>query len=965
MIQRSDGADDRFSWSAIGLPFMPSPGPLWNRLVMIATVFVLLYTLNLITILLGDYWLLQALELESVFWTNFRMGAILWLSALVIFGAAAIWPALAHHPGPSGRGWAIAPGFLLATVAAVALCLNYDVYLLGSQDVGFGQDDPVFGRDLGFYVFKLPYIWVTWKFALMAALVMLGFSLLCSVAQARHRDQGIGKGKAITHRIGILATFPVRLSVVVTGLVLAVGVWLSRYELLTKDNSSSSVFVGAEYIDVVGLLSNLNYIYLSIFVVLGLTVIAWMILGHWHRDANRDGHDGDSEAGEKRDLKPLWLAALALVLLDFAFKGGVELRDALFVKPNEPVIQLEFIDRHIQATRHGAKLEGIERIHFLPNNPGAPLPPIEEILDAAAVRNAPLWPGFSSYLERLLDPQHADRVLLTGGDHMVYGPSLEHLQQKQKLRAYYRFMGVDFARYDIDGEQRMVVSAVRELPLYEPEPWLGYFGQRYMLFTHGFGMVMAPANEISPDRGMNLVAYNIPGQFEWPEIALDNERIYYGEGSATMAFSNVDRMMELDYPTDTDRAEIFLAEGETTAITVDSFIKRLAIGWRSGQFVEFLFSSLITDETRVHYYRRPVERLERIAPFLFYDHNAYAVSADGGIHWMVNGMSVTDRFPYARYGELGDKSDQRSPYPVKHKWVNYIEDSVKAVVDAYSGEVALYRISDDPVIETWARVYPDLFRDVSEMPESLQRQITYPSLFFHYQFDDLWIYYHMEDPMYFFNMEDMWDDADEVLGPIIDEGHAIRFSIEPYPLILDTGGHFPESDRETQYSMMLVFTPEKALNLRGMPLVYQDWPEYGTQAVLEVPKGYYFLGPEQADAMIDQDPYISSQFALWNRRGMDVIRGHTTTIPIDDEVLYVEPIFLRSRQNPVTQLQKVAVVFRNRVAMADSLEEALRQIYDRIESDGPAEAVPSEIEHEPIELSNGESVLLEESDHDD
>lgn len=948
-------------WSAVGLPFLPEPAKLWNRAVVLASVFVVLYTLNLLTILLGDYWLFESLGFESVFWTNFRMGAVLFVSGLILFLVAALGPVLAHGPGRTGKAWAISPAIVVASVGALSLCLNYDVFLLGSQEVGFGQSDPVFGRDLGFYVFDLPYYWVIWEFAGYAVAVSFVSALLCSVIQAR--DSGsIDSNQPISARIGRLATFPVKLSLALGGVVIAAGLWLSRYDLLLKDNSDSSVHIGADYIDVTGLLSNLNYIYVSILVVLGLTVVVWMILSRMGRD-DRDGeNDPDSESGQDSDgngsrLRPLLVVALCLVLADFAFKGAVELRDAVFVKPNEPVIQLDYIAKHIEATRQGARLEGIERHTYRPNTPEAELPPIESLLDTSAVRNAPLWPGFSSYLERLLDPQHADRVLLTEGDHMVYGPTLEHFQQKQKLRAYYRFMGADFARYDINGEQRMVVSGVRELPLYEPEPWLGYFGQRYMLYTHGFGMVMAPANEIADDRGLEFVTYNIPGQFEWPEVELDNERVYYGEGSATMAFSNVDRMLELDYPTAQDREEIFLEAGETTAVSVDSIWKRLVFGWRSGHLVEFLFSDLIKDDTRVHFYRRPMERLERIAPFLFYDSNVYAVSAEGRIQWMINGLSTSDRFPYSRFSQLGDKSDQRSPYPIEHKWVNYVEDSVKAVVDGYSGEVSLYRIADDPVIETWAQIYPDLFTDVEEMPESLRDQITYPTQLFHYQFDDLWIYYHMQDPMYFFNLEDMWDDGDEVLGPIIDDGHAIRFSIEPYPLILDTGGFLPGSGNSTQYSMLMLFTPEKAMNLRGIPIAYQDWPDYGKLSVLEVPKGEYIIGPEQADSLIDQDPEISSRFALWTRRGMDVIRGHTFMIPYADEVLYVEPIFMRSRQNAVTQLHKVAVVFRGRVAMADSMEAALREIYERIESGEPpaiqpvpaSEEVPADQAVEPSE----------------
>lgn len=931
------------SWSAVGMPFIPSPARLWYRVFVLLLVCVGLFALDRLTIVLGDLWLLRALGFEGVFWTNFRTSAWLLVISFVVFLAAAVVPVLTIDLGRVGRTPLLLAGLIVASLAGMSLAGRYDVFLLGSQEVTFDRIDPVFGNDVGFYVFDLPYLWVIWTYVALAAKVNLSFALVCSFIHIRQRDDAAFRERPISERIGLLATLPVRIGALVAGVVAATGLWLGRYELLLKDNSSSSVHVGAEYVDVTGLLSNLNYIYLTILVVLGIAAIVFILLNRLHARVEGRNDDGDPEEGDREtaSLRPLGLAVLALILLDFGFKAGVELRDAVFVKPNEPVIQLDYIAEHIEATRRGARLEDVARQRFMPGRPGDPLPPIERLLDASAVRNVPLWPGFSSYLERLLDPQHADRVLLTEGDPMVYGPSLEHIQQKQKLRAYYRMIGVDFARYDIDGEQRMVVSSVRELPLYEPQPWLGYFGQRYMLYTHGFGMVMAPANEVTADRGLNFVSYNIPGQFEWPEIALENERVYYGEGSASMAFSNVDRMRELDYPTAEDRAEIFLEADETTAVAADSLLKRLVFGWRSGRVVEFLFSDLITEETRVHFYRRPLERLERIAPFLFYDSNVYAVSADGHINWMVNGVSTSDQFPYARFSELGDKSDQRSPFPVEHQWVNYIEDSVKAVVNAYSGEVSLYRISDDPVIETWSRIYPELFKDVADMPQSLQKQITYPTQLFHYQFDDLWIYYHMNDPMYFFNLEDMWDDADEVLGPVIDDGHSIRFSIEPYPLILDTDSHLPESQRATQYASLMAFTPEKALNLRGIPIVYQDWPEYGRRTVLEVPKGMYVLGPEQADSLIDQDPEISSRFALWNRRGMDIIRGHTIMVPFSDEVLYIEPIFLRSRQNPVTQLHKVAVVFRERVAMAASVEQALQEIYAKIEAGEPTAPQPA------------------------
>lgn len=897
---------------------LPAPTTLWHRLSVVVLIAVTIYAVDALTYVLGDKWLFEELELDAVFWTSFSEGARLFSAGFLLYFAALFLP-VAVQRGMRGSLWMLPLALSAALLGGTWLAQAFSVSLLAGTTITFDQPDPVFGRDLGFYVFSLPWFWTVWK----AVAVALSLALVAAVASVPSARRGaIRDGqRTVSERVAPYCSPVVVAVIALLGLVLVVGQWLSRYSVLTDDNSDSSVYVGASYIDVSGLLSSVNSISVSALCIAAFVAILCTGLWRLHYARRQDQWRNPF----------VWL--LLPLVIDFGFKGAVALRDVLFVEPNEPVIQLESIAHHIEATRRGAKLENISTVPYLPNAPGASLPPIETVLDNAAIRNLPLWPGFSSYLEQLLDPQHAKRVLLPGGSNLTYGPSLETMQQSQKLRTYYRMMGVDFARYEQDGEQRMVVSAVRELPLYEPVPWLGYFGQRYMLYTHGFGMVMAPANEVSDIGGMNYVAKDIPGIYDWPAASLDNERVYYGEGAATMAFSNVDRMEELDFPTDTDRAVIRLADGETTAVKNDSLLKRLVFGWRSGHLVEFLFSSLITDETSVHYFRRPIERLQRVAPFLYYDSNAYAVAAEGRVQWMINGLATSDRFPYARYAELGDKSDQRSPYPLEHRLVNYVEDAVKAVVDGYSGSVSFYKVGDEPVINAWEEIFPSLFRDIEEMPPSLLSQVTYSPQLFHFQFDDLFIYYHMQDPMYFFNLEDMWDDADEVLGPLIDQGNAIRFSVEPYPLILEVGAETAESPAATQYSQLLVFTPEKALNLRAIPIVHQDWPDYGRISVLQVPKGQYVMGPEQADALIDQDPYISSQFALWNRRGLDVIRGHTITVPLDDEVLYIEPVFLRSQQNEVTQLHRVAVVFRERVAMAATFEEALREIYAALGGD--------------------------------
>jgi uncharacterized membrane protein (UPF0182 family) len=297
---------------------------------------------------------------------------------------------------------------------------------------------------------------------------------------------------------------------------------------------------------------------------------------------------------------------------------------------------------------------------------------------------------------------------------------------------------------------------------------------------------------------------------------------------------------------------------------------------------------------------------------------------------MVNALTTSDKYPYSHFQPLGDKSNEQSLIPRPHELVNYVKDSVKATVDAYTGKVTLYKFADEPVVNTWASIYPDLFRKREEMPKAIRAHLQYPRQLLHIQFDNVYYKYHMTDPLTFFNLEDMWDDADEVKGPILSDGKSITFSVEPRHWMAETGGVLPKSSERTQFVLSMVFTNEQALNLRAIPIVYQDGDDYGRTVVLRVPKGHFYPGPEQADAAIDQDPGISEQISWWNRTGSSVIRGHTSTLIVGNEVIYVEPLFIRSQQNPISQLKRVIVVFRGLAAAGATLEEALQAAMEKV-----------------------------------
>ncbi len=900
------------------LPSLPNVHNTLFRVTILASIALAFFFFDEFTGLLLDLWLLESLSLGFVFWTNFKMGALLFGLAFTLFFGAIFLPSYLYKV--KNKKFPL----LLASVAGVLggyfLCLEYQTYLLFQHGQSFGEVDPALGYDIGFYTFSLPALKMTlsvlsWGFAL---------SLLTSIflAASDKEVKTFFKINPIAQFVGKVSTPYSLVMLSLLGIGWAGEKWLSRFDLLLKDNGESAIYNGADYLDVTGFFSHLSAVNITTLVLLATVIVNVIVLRSLH----------NASVAQKVDqLKPrLKLAAywtIVLLLTDIGFKTAVELRDRLAVKPNEPVIQLDFIKNHIQATRKAYGIDKVEEVSFSPRQKGDPLPNLNKILNDPSVRNAPLWPGHVSYLERVLDPQHGLRILQTKGDKMVYGPTMEIMRQQQKLRTYYNFLSVDNVRYHIDGETRMFVSSVREVPLIEPVPWLAWWGQRFVLFTHGHGIVMIPSAETNSAGEPNYVSSGIPSQAKWPEITANNQRIYYGEGVTTMAFSNIKNLKEFDYPTEQGRAEFTYPQDVSAGVRVDSFLKRIAFGWKSNQFFDMVFSGLIDPGTRIHYHRTPIERLERIASFLYFDTNPYAVVANGEIVWLTNAMTTSSRYPYSKQEWLGDKSDERAFKAKPHRLINYIEDSVKTTMNAYTGEVKFYKISDAPIVSSWAKIYPGLFHDKETMPAPVQEQLTYPTQLFHIQFDDIFNIYHMQDPVTFFNMEDMWDDGDEVLGPILDHGDAITFSIEPYQSILKTGEVLPSAKKEAQFVLSALFTPENSLNIRAIPMAYQDGEDYGRLVVAQVPKGYYSIGPEQADAVIDQNPKISQQISWWNRRGTEVIRGHTTLLIVEKEAIYVEPIFLRSQQNPITQLKRVIVVFRGKAYMAENLEEALREAY--------------------------------------
>jgi uncharacterized protein len=904
---------------------LPSPGMLGRRLLTLGSVIVGFILLNRVRLLLVDYWLFESLGFEEVFWTNFWLGAVLFAIGGLLWASAIILPAVAAGVTEAARRTTMHAGVIAGILGGAWWASHYQTFLLAFNGVPFEEVDPVFGHDLAFYAFRLP----AWETALAGLAVVSTAALLSSILWRYALTRPV-PGSGVLTRLFVACHDPFTIVLLgTTALTWAGRVWLYQFDVLIADNYESSIGNGAEALDVSGFLSTVNGIRAESLIVLGLAVSTMVLLVR-------------SKRGNVEPRTAMWILGPWLVLA-IAFPTAVGVRDVLAIRPNEPVIQLEYIGRHIEATNKAWGMDQVEPIDFTPNGSDDPLPALDRLLTHPSMLNAQLWPGATSWLEQLLDPQHVERILLEADSRypdMVFGASLDIFKQQQKLRAYYDFLDVDVARYEVDGQPTLVASSVRELPLLEPHPWLAYWGQRFVLFTHGHGLVVAPLGQIGPDGGPTYLSSGIPTVASDPALDPGQQSIYYGEGSGNIGFSNIDGVPELDYPTEQGREDVVLPADLDAGVRIDSLLKRLMFAWgttepfNAGSFFDVTFSGLIDSDTRIHYERQPLDRIKAVAPFLFLDADPYAVVGPQSIQWMVNGMTVTDRYPYSKLSDLGDKSIRRVPFPTDVEWVNYAADSVKVTVDAYTGQTAFYQISDEPVVSSWAAVYPTLFRPESEMPAEIAAHKQFPTQLFHSQFDDLYIYYHVTDPLAFFNQEDLFDDADEVLGPMLQSGRGITFSMEPYPAIVETGTDFAASQSPTQFGLNQIFTPEGALNLRSIVTVYQEGDDYGKLSMLQVPKGHFAHGPAQAEAVIDQDNVIAQQFGFWNTTGVEVLRGYMTPVVIDGELIYIEPVFIRSAQNPFPQLSRVVVVMRGMAAMAPTLEEAVVEAWGRVSGDG-------------------------------
>ncbi|MGA9479360.1 MAG: UPF0182 family protein, partial [Desulfobacterales bacterium] len=488
-------------------------------------------------------------------------------------------------------------------------------------------------------------------------------------------------------------------------------------------------------------------------------------------------------------------------------------------------------------------------------------------------------------------------------------PLIETYKQLQEIRLYYNFKNVDIDRYHFDPQYTEVALAARELPPSQLPARANTWLNIHLKYTHGYGLVMSPVNEITKDGLPDLIVQNIPPSSN--VLSITRPEIYYGEQTDQYVLVNT-KTKEFDYPSGSQN--VYTSYQGRGGVQLSSLFRRLVYTWNFLD-INILLTDYLTSESRIMFHRIITDRDRSIAPFLAYDSDPYlVVGEDGKLYWIHDAYTTSSMFPYS----------QPFSQSQNNTGVNYIRNSVKVVIDAYNGDVSYYVIDpSDPLVQTYEKIFPTLFKPISEMPVFLRRHIRYPMDLFLIQ-GEMYKTFHMTNPQVFYNQEDLWSLPTEVY----DKNEQPML---PYYIIM----RLPNTKSE-EFILMLPFTPSNKNNMVAWLCARCDGDNYGQLLEYSLSKEKLIYGPLQIDARINQKPDISSRLTLWGQMGSSVIRGNLLVIPIEHSFLYVEPVYLQSEQSKMPELKRVIVSLGEQLQMRDNLDDALRAVFS-VEAVPPAQ----------------------------
>ena len=572
----------------------------------------------------------------------------------------------------------------------------------------------------------------------------------------------------------------------------------------------------------------------------------------------------------QRRLRLLGFGAVGYAVL---LVGGLVLAPSLVtqltVLPNELELERPYLKHNIDLTREAYNLDKAQ-VQSYPARPNLTTQDIEN--NKETIENVRLW-----------DP----RLLI------------DTYKQLQQIRTYYEFYDVDVDRYTIDGEYRQVMLSARELTQRLPQGSNNWVN-RHLQYTHGYGSVANLVARQGTEGSPEFLVKDLPPVATDSTLAVDNPSIYYGESVPTYRLVDT-KSQELHYPKG-DENVYTTYEGDG-GVDIGSFWRQLLFAYYTGDF-NILLTDYLTEESQIQIWNSLRERVRRVAPFLQFDGDPYFVLSDNRQYWIQDAYTTTRSFPYSE-----PIRDQRG-----FQGTRYIRNSVKIVVDAYSGDVSLYVTDvEDPVIEAYKNAFPDLFQPLDAMPQELRKHVRYPQDLFEIQIER-YRRYHMTEPQIFYNNEDLWTRPREQYA-------GQQRIMEPYYIMTKLPGQ-----EKQQFMLMSPMTPENRDNMIAWIAAKSDPPNYGEFVVYKLPKERLIYGPNQVESRIDQDTEISRQLSLWDQRGSNVIRGNLIVVPIEESFLYVEPIYLLAEQIQIPQMQRVIVAYGERVAMEQTLRQSLNTV---------------------------------------
>ncbi|HET9455157.1 MAG TPA: UPF0182 family protein [Gemmatimonadaceae bacterium] len=772
--------------------------------------------------------------------------------------------------GPSVLGQRLAAWFVLPAALLVSLIVAFAA--AGTwRDLAqffyrtpFGTVDPVFGRDIAYYVFSIPMIQHALTFANAIGWVcLIIFTVAIYVARG---DLGVVVDRG-TQAVRFFAAprAQVHLAVLAALLLVVRALRLQFVDVPSLLLARRPVLFGATYTDL--------HLRLPMMSVLALVMVAAAIYLVW-------------QARKGQLVRAAAISFVGIIVATVLLSGVVpNAYQRLVVQPNELARETPQIRHHLAATRQAWGIDSVERRDLTADQP---LTMRDIQANMATIRNVRLW----------------DRE-----------PLLQTYGQIQSIRTYYDFVSVDDDRYVVNGELRQVLLAPREMNT-AALPTRTFINE-HLTYTHGMGVTLGPSNQVTAEGLPVLWIKDLPPVSSIP-IKVTRPQIYFGEQSNEFIMAPT-RQQEFDYPAGEGDAAVYSTYDGGAGVSLNSFARRLLFAFRFGS-MNILLSDDLTAETRILFHRDVLERAELALPFVRFDPDPYMVIADDGtLKWILDAYTSTERYPYSQ--PLSDGT-------------NYLRNSVKVVIDAYTGETRAYLAEpNDPMIRTLGRIYPGLLRPLSEMPADLRAHLRYPGMLFGAQ-SSVYALFHMTEPATFYGREDQWQVPTVSAGAEQSGESFMRHIVMRLP-----------GEQQPEFILMRPFTPRRRDNLAAWMVVRNDGENYGKLRVYRFPRQSLVFGPAQIVNRMTQDAEVARQISLWDQRGSEVIRGELLVIPIEESLIYVQPLYLRASGGRIPELKRVVVAHESQVAMEETLEKGLAVLFGGATptiADLPATATPSQ-----------------------